>query len=100
MPDSRGFHGCAFTTKNNGAQYFAIYGGQNNFASLSSIFLLNLATKQWETYPNVILPIPISQITGSVALQLDQQGVVAVCLNFYKCHVNNYPIIKNIFKLR
>ena len=88
MPDSLGYHGCAFTTKNNGAQYFAIYGGQNNsLAFQSSIYLLNLATKQWETYPNVILPLPISQITGSVALQLDQQGVVAVCLTIYKLYL-------------
>ena len=83
MPDSLGYHGCAFTTKNNGAQYFAIYGGQNNFASQSTIYLLNLATKQWETYSNVILPLPMGQITGSVALQLDQQGVVAVFLTIY-----------------
>ncbi len=81
MPDSLRGHGCSVITKSNGAQYFAVYGGQNNSITFSSsIYLLNLATKHWETYSNVILPFPIGQITGSVALQLDQQGVVAVYL--------------------
>ena len=79
MPDSLGYHGCAVTTKNNGVQYLAIVGGQNNSLTFkSSIYLLNLATKQWEMYPNIILPLPISQIIGTVALQLDQQGIAAV----------------------
>jgi hypothetical protein len=59
----------------------AIIGGQNTSnsnSSQSSIYLLNLATKQWETYPNIILPLPMGKIDGSVALQLDQQGVLPV----------------------
>jgi len=75
MPDGLGYHGCAVTTKNNGVQYLAIIGGQNSSTTFkSSIYLLNLATKQWETYPNIILPLSMSPIIGAVALQLEQQG--------------------------
>ncbi len=95
MPDSLKDHGCAVTTKNNGEQYLAVLGGTNNSQIVqSSIYLLNLATKKWETYPNIILPLPIGQITGTVALQLDQQGILPFCLYFFNCLAIKYVIIK------
>jgi len=80
MPNSLGYHGCAITTINN-MDYLAIIGGQNSSLILKSIYMLNLATKQWETYTRIILPLPISQIIGNIVLQLDQQGDKAITLS-------------------
>ena len=73
LPGVRAAHGCTRVTMNN-TDYLIVFGGTSN-AILSDIIFFNIANRAWEMYPEKIhLPVPMTDVQASIALQLDYHG--------------------------